>query len=554
MKRRESLQLLALLATGSQTGSSQQAAPTLAQRIDKPTLMAALKVLGLEFPDAQLDLMLRNVNRSLTSIDTLRQIPVPYDTAPAFQFNPRLPGSTLPKAGRFRPAKTKAPRDWTRPEDLAFRPLTELAALLRAKRVTSTALTKMYLERLKQLSPKLLCTVTVTEDLALEQARTADAEIRKGKYRGPLHGVPWGAKDLFATKGIPTTWGAEPFEKQVFDYNAAVVDKLDKAGAVLVGKMSMGALAMGGLWFAGMTKTPWNLELTSSGSSAGSASATAAGLLGFAIGTETLGSIISPSIRCGVVGLRPTFGRVSRHGAMALSWTMDKIGPICRSVEDCALVLKAIHGADARDATSVEAPFNWEPAQPLARLRVGFLQKDFDSLKDAEKKLYDEALADLAKAGVQLNPVELPEFETAPLMMILSAEGATAFDDLTREGGVNQLKDQGPGAWPNSFRSSRLIPAVEYLRASRARTLLMQSFDRFMKDWDVLVSPPYAGSILTATNFTGHPQITVPCGFVDGLPRGLVFTGRLYEEGLPMRVALAYEKATKWHTMQPQIA
>jgi Asp-tRNA(Asn)/Glu-tRNA(Gln) amidotransferase A subunit family amidase len=315
----------------------------------------------------------------------------------------------------------------------------------------------------------------------------------------------------------------------------------------------MGALAMGGLWFNGMTKTPWKPALTSSGSSAGSASATAAGLVGFSIGTETLGSIISPSIRCGTVGLRPTYGRVSRHGAMALSWTMDKIGPICRSVEDTALVLQAIYGPDGRDSTVLDAPFLWDPARKLSSLKIGIVQGDFDTLKEDEKALYQQAIADLKKAGVKMTPVVIPEFDVNPLRIILNAEAAAAFDDITRDGAVDKLRDQSAGAWPNSFRTSRMIPAVEYIRASRARTLLMQTMDKFFADWDVIVSPPYAGNLLTTTNLTGHPQVVVPCGFVDGLPRGLVFTGRVCEEGSPLRVALAFEKATKWHLQKPTL-
>ncbi|MDQ2944702.1 MAG: amidase, partial [Acidobacteriota bacterium] len=393
---------------------------------------------------------------------------------------------------------------------------------------------------------------TFTEEQALAQAARADSEIRRGHYRGPLHGIPWGAKDLFATKGIKTTWGAEPYQNQVFDYDSAVVERLEKAGAVLIAKLSMGALAQGGLWFGGMTKTPWNLDLTSSGSSAGSASATSAGLTGFAIGTETLGSIVSPSTRCGVVGLRPTYGRVSRFGAMGLSWTMDKVGPICRSVEDCAIVLNAIRGSDTRDLAAVDAPFAWQPKLGLTRLRVGVLQGDFDRIKGDNKAVYDQAIADLRSTGMKLEPVELPKFNAGPLRLILNSEAAAAFDDLTRSGGVNQLKGQTANDWPNSFRVARLIPAVEYIRAQRARTLLMQEMDKFMSNWDVLVSPTNSGSLLV-TNLTGHPQIVVPCGFPNNNPVGLLFTGPLYQEGTPMRAALIFEQATKWHTMHPKV-
>jgi Asp-tRNA(Asn)/Glu-tRNA(Gln) amidotransferase A subunit family amidase len=519
-------------------------------RIDKELLIAALKVMGLQFTGPQLDLMLPRVNRLLGQLEGVRKIDVPLDTEPAFRFSPQLPGREWPKKARFQPLKHKARTGWKDVHDLAFWPVTQLAPLVRAKKVSSQALTRMYLDRLKRYAPALNCVITFTEELAMEQAQRADTEIRRGKYRGPLHGIPWGAKDLFATKGIRTTWGAEPFQNQVPDHNATIVDRLEQAGAVLIAKLSLGALAMGGLWFGGMTRTPWDPERTSSGSSAGSASATAAGLAGFTIGTETLGSIISPSIRCGVVGLRPTYGRVSRYGAMGLSWTMDKVGPICRSVEDCALVLRAICGPDGRDASVLDAPFGWEPARPLSGLRVGVLEKEFEQTDDKEKELFRRALDDLGKTGVKLEPVELPRFDAGSLLVILSAEGATAFDDLTRSGGVDQLKDQGPGAWPNSFRSSRMIPAVEYLRAQRARTLLMRAMDEFMAKWDALVSPP--GASLTITNLTGHPQIVVPCGFIDKLPRGLVFTGRLCEEGLPMRVALAYEQSTQWHTQRPE--
>jgi Asp-tRNA(Asn)/Glu-tRNA(Gln) amidotransferase A subunit family amidase len=430
--------------------------------------------------------------------------------------------------------------------------VTELAPLVRARRISSIELARMCLERLKKHAPALNCVITLTEDLALDQAAAADSQLRRGRYRGALHGIPWGAKDLLATKGIPTTWGAEPFRKQVFDYDATVVERLRNAGAVLVAKLSMGALAQGGLWFGGMTKTPWKLDQSSSGSSAGSAAATAAGLVGFAIGTETLGSIVSPSIRCGVVGLRPTYGRVSRYGAMGLSWTMDKIGPICRSVQDCALVLDAIHGPDGRDRTVTSDPFHWEPRKPLAGLRIGLLQKAFERFKDGEKVVYEQALADLGKAGVRMKPVELSDEDGQRLRFLLVAEAAAAFDDITRDGRVAELKGQAAGDWPNTFRASRLIPAVEYIRAQRARTLLIQKMEKFFADWDVIVTPP--NGLLTTTNLTGHPQVVVPCGFVDGMPRGLSFIGNLYDEGSPLRVALAYEQATEWHTRRPQLA
>ena len=547
LDRRDWLKLLGVLAAA--TTAPAQAPPTTPPRVSKDQIQTALHLLGIEFEEAKLDMMLPNVNRALTNYEELRKINIPLDTEPAARFYPTHPQPT--KTARFAPTSRK-PRRFEDLEQLAFEPVTELASLIKARRVTSTDLTKMYLARLKQHAPKLLCVITFTDDLALEQAARADQEIRRGKYRGPLHGIPWGAKDLFSLKGIRTTWGAEPYQNQVFDYNATVVDRLEQAGAVLLAKLSMGALAQGGLWFGGMTKTPWNLEQTSSGSSAGSASSTAAGLVGFSLGTETLGSIISPATRCGCAGLRPTYGRVSRFGAMGLSWSMDKVGPICRSVEDCALVLRAIYGSDGKDLSVVDAPFDWQPKLGLKGLRIGLLQAEFDRLPKDTKPLYDQAIVDLARSGAKLIPVALPEFNAGPLRVILSAEAAAAFDDLTREGGIDLLKGQAAGDWPNSFRSSRVIPAVEYIRAQRARTLLAREVDRFMADWDVLVSPSFT-NLLLVTNLTGHPQQVVPCGFTGGLPASIVFTGKLYQEGTPMRVARAYEQATQWHTMHPKL-
>jgi Asp-tRNA(Asn)/Glu-tRNA(Gln) amidotransferase A subunit family amidase len=342
----------------------------------------------------------------------------------------------------------------------------------------------------------------------------------------------------------------------MIDYDATVIERLRDAGAVLVAKLSMGALAMGGRWFAGMTRNPWQPEETntgSSGSSAGSSSATSAGLVGFTLGTETLGSIVSPSSRCGVVGLRPTYGRISRFGAMGLSWTMDKIGPICRGVEDCAAVLHALYGPDGRDITVGDAPFHWNPDAPLSKMRIGYLKAEFEQGNDQRKAMYQTALDALRSAGAKLEPMELPQFPTGSLLIILNAEAAAAFDDLTRSGGVNQLSGQGPGDWPNSFRTSRFIPAVEYLRAQRARTLLMRQMDELMSQWDVFVSPAPGSASLSITNLTGHPAIVVPCGFINNLPQAIMFTGRLYDEASPLRVALAFERATPWHTMHPKL-
>jgi Asp-tRNA(Asn)/Glu-tRNA(Gln) amidotransferase A subunit family amidase len=506
--------------------------------------------------------MLRGVNQALFGYEGLRKVDVPLDTEPAFTFRPGLPDRTPIKGPqRFDTNISRMiPRAPANIEDAAFLRVVDLAPMVRSRVVSSTDLTKMYLERMKKYSPKLLCLITLTEELALEQAAVADKEIRAGKYRGPMHGIPFGVKDLFDTKGILTTFGAEPYQTRVPTYDATVVERLRAAGAVLIAKLSMGALAQGGLWFQGMTKTPWNTEATSSGSSAGSASATAAGLVGFSLGTETLGSIVSPSQACGTVGLRPTYGRISRYGAMGLSWTMDKIGPICRGVEDCALVLNACYGPDGKDRTVAADPFHWEPHRPLASMKIGILQSEFDRAQPELKKVWDQAIADLTKAGVKMTATEFPEDGPA-IRFLLSAEAATAFDDITRDGQVRNLRGQAPNDWPNSFRTSRLIPAVEYIRAQRVRTLLVQKFERFMSDWDAIVMPPNA--LLTTTNLTGNPQVVMKCGFTENtrtdgtkvqVPRSISFLGKIYDEGAPLRVALAYESVTEWHKKNPTLS
>ncbi|MES1261597.1 MAG: amidase [Acidobacteriota bacterium] len=552
LERRTWLKLMAALAAMPGATAQTPAEPG-PPRVSKEMVAAALAVMGLQFTDAQIEMMLPPVNRALASFEDLRQIEIPVETPPAMLFSPVLPGRPAPRGrSTYRAPKAAAPVRFKDPEELAFLPAIQLGALIRSKKITSAALTKMYLERLKTYSPRLLCVITLTEDLALEQAKQADADLRRGRHHSPLHGVPYGAKDLFDTKGIRTTWGAEPYENRVPASDATVIEKLRSAGAVLVAKLSMGALAQGGLWFGGLTKTPWNYEMTSSGSSAGSGSATAAGLVGFSIGTETLGSIISPSTRCGVAGVRPTFGRVSRAGAMALCWSMDKIGPICRSVADCAEVLRIISGPDGKDLTVTSAPLHWDARKPVGKMKVGFLAADFEAKNEKIRPVYAAALDALRGAGVKLEAMQMPKFPLNAIQFVLDAEAAAAFDDLTRSGGVDQLSGQTAGDWPNQFRSSRLIPAVEYIRAQRARTVYMEQFAAFMSEWDAFVSPTSSPS-LTATNLTGHPQVVAPCGFVDGLPQGLLFTGRLYDEGTPMRLAYAYEQATDWHTKHPTL-
>jgi Asp-tRNA(Asn)/Glu-tRNA(Gln) amidotransferase A subunit family amidase len=596
VRRRRFLQTVpAAVAAGLAAPALAQAPQEQARRINKETLECGEKLFGVDFSDAEEEQALTGVNRNLDAYDQLRAIDVPLDTEPAITFRPYLPGKK-PKPGATPGARIKvtlrasaAPRSSL--EDLAFQPVTALAPLVQRREVSSTDLTRMYLDRLKKFGPKLNCVVTITEELALAQAAEADREIRSGKYKGPLHGIPWGAKDLFATKGIPTTWGAGPFQDQVFDYDATIVERLREAGAVLVAKLSMGALAQGDRWFRGQTKTPWNLENGSSGSSAGPGSATAAGLVGFSIGTETRGSIISPSAVNGVTGLRPTYGRVSRHGAMALSWTMDKIGPMCRSIEDCALVFNAIYGPDGKDDTVVDAPFAWTPDVPLTRLKIGYLRTEFEpqaatnnegrggrgegggrgdaagrgdgrgrgpTLSPEEQRrrteerlaLLNGALDVYRKAGATLHPIELSETLTkysSAISFVLSTEAAAAFDDLTRSPGI---KDESLGSWPNTFRTHRFVPAVEYIRAQRIRTLLMREMDKLMSEYDVFLSATNSAS-LGLTNLTGHPAVATRAGFVANAPLMLMVTGRLYDEATTLRVALAHERATKWNATNP---
>ncbi len=452
-------------------------------------------------------------------------------------------------------SKIKTPRLPDNLEDIAFWPVTQLAALIRAKQISSVELTKLYLDRLQRYDPILKCVVTLTDDLALKQARRADREIARGEYRGPLHGIPYGAKDLLATRGIRTTWGAEPYRDQVPTVNATVIDRLEEAGAVLIAKLSVGALAWGDVWLDGvMTKNPWNLEEGSSGSSAGSASATAAGLVGFAIGTETLGSIVSPSNRCRVTGLRPTFGRVSRFGAMALSWSMDKIGPISRSVEDCAIVFDAIRGPDARDRTVTDYPFNFDARLDVKQLRVGYVKSAF--AKERNNQVNDNVTLRVLKAlGIKLVPIELPDFPYDALNIILFAEAAAAFDELTRSNRDDLLARQVKDAWPNVFRHSRLIPAVEYIQANRIRALAMQALHDVMNAAriDVYVAPSFDDDLIR-TNLTGHPAVVVPNGVtLEGKSSSITFTGQLYGEAKALAVAKAYQDATDFHHRHPDL-
>ena len=525
--------------------------------ITDETIVAAAEVAGVTFSPEDRALMLDAVKGQTRSLDQLHAIPLENAVAPAMIFTP-LPRAGAVPTGPQHPVRMSRRPATARParlEDLAFAELTTLADLVRRRVVTSVDLTTMYLARLERLDPKLLCTTTVLRERALAQARAADAEIAAGRWRGPLHGIPWGAKDLLAVRGAPTTWGSAPFRDQRFDEDATVVQRLDAAGAVLIAKLTLGELAQGDRWYGGMTRNPWKLDQGSSGSSAGPGSATAAGCVGFAIGSETLGSISSPSTRNGVTGLRPTFGRVPRTGAMALSWSMDKLGPMCRSVEDCALVFSALHGPDGRDQTVHAAPFNWDGDAPLRGLKVGYVKSAFDAPLERHptKPFDDAALGVLRGLGLELIPVELPDFNYNAMRIILTAEAGAAFDAFTRSGRVREMAQQGAGAWPNQFRTSRFIPAVDYVNANRVRTLAIEAWDVLMRQLDVIVAPT-AGTQLTATNLTGHPAVILPNGFRDdGTPVSLTFLGRLFGEESLLRVAHHYQRATPHHHAHPEL-
>jgi Asp-tRNA(Asn)/Glu-tRNA(Gln) amidotransferase A subunit family amidase len=532
-----------------------QASKKGANAVTVASIKEAEKLAGLEFTDDEREMMTRGVNSLKKSLEQLRSIPISNATPPALHFNPLLPGETVntdqqtivfgdtPKVER--PANL---------EDVAFWPVTHLGALLRAQGITSVELTEMYLARLRRFDEQLHCVVTFTDELAMRQAKRADDELAAGKDRGPLHGIPWGAKDLLATRGYPTTWGAAPFKDQVIDMDAAVVERLDAAGAVLIAKLTLGALAMGDYWYKDRTRNPWNAERGSSGSSAGPASATAAGLVGFSIGSETLGSIVSPCTACGVTGLRPTYGRVSRHGAMALSWSMDKLGPMCRTAEDCALVFDAIRGADGRDVTLIDAAFNYDANIDMGELRVGYAE---DTFTDRAMTNGNGAatLETLRSLGANPIPMALPDMPTRPLGIILDAEAAAAFDDLTRSGQDDALTRQGASAWPNAFRTARFIPAVEYIQANRARTLLMEAMRPLFEEVDVYIAPPWGGSNLLITNLTGHPSVVLPNGFTDkGMPTSMTFMANLFDEARLLAFARAFQNATVHHRAHPPLS
>jgi len=543
---------LAILAgTSFSRQQATEEAPAIGTEIGTEEVAAAEELIGLELDQEEREFLLDGLRQNLRRYEALRRIELPNSVPPALEFDPVLPGMRFERAQR--PVRFADPGEVERPEsdeELAFLSVPELGALLRARQVTSTDLTRLYLDRLRKYGPKLECVVTLTEELALEQARRADAEIAAGKIRGPLHGIPYGAKDLLAVEGYRTTWGAKPYEDQRLDETATVIRRLEEAGAVLVAKLTLGALAWGDVWFGGTTRNPWNLEEGSSGSSAGSASATAAGLVGFAIGSETWGSIVSPCTRCGVTGLRPTYGRVSRAGAMALSWSMDKLGPICRTVEGCALVFDAIRGPDGIDGTLYDLPFNYDAELPLSKVRIGYVKQAFERAKVRKDQRTLQVLRDL---GVELIEVELPGLPVQALSFILNAEAAAAFDVLTRSDADDQLVRHVEQAWPNVFRQSRFVPAVEYIQANRARTLVMRRMAEIFREVDVYLAPSFGGNLLL-TNLTGHPAVVLPNDLSRGRkPGSITLTGDLFGEAELLAVARRIQVATDFHRRHPDL-
>lgn len=550
------------------------------QTITADMLRHAIDMAGLTFSDADQKQMLDAVNQNLTRFKDLRQIDIPNDVSPPFHFSALVPGMTLDRKAMPFVMSTPAVKRPAHLEDVAFWPVVQLAHLIRTRQVTSTELTTMYLDRLHRYNPLLNCVVTTTDALALAQAKQADAEIAAGKYKGPLHGIPWGAKDIIAVKGYKTTWGSGAYKDQVIDKDASIVEMLREAGAVLVAKLTSGEIAQGDRWFGGQTKNPWDPATGSGGSSAGPGSATAAGLVGFSIGTETSGSILGPSSRCGVTGLRPTLGRISRDGVMALSWTQDRLGPMCRYAEDCALVMRVISRADGRDLSCVDLPFNWNATLDLKTIRVGYLKTAFDENEDPIGRERQQATFDaVTKLGFTIVPVEVPEFTTD--VSAINVESATFFDGLMRSGRDALLTNPGRA---NGWKGERVLPAVDYLQSQRIRMMMMMKLAEATKHVDVYLGPSNGGAPAPAggpggpggpggggggrqrrqgagqrhsamANLATYPAVAVPNGFgPTGLPTSLTFFARPFKETELLAVVKAYQDATAHHLKHPTLA
>ena len=539
-------------------------------------IAAAEHLAGVRYTEAERTQMLDNLAAQLDLAQQRRRVALPGALAPATRFDPRLPGFAMPQPGPFAPATGPVlplPDD---PADIAYAPVGTLAGWLRAGALSSRRLTEIYLERIARIAPRLECFVTVTADLARAQADNADSLLAAGTYLGPLHGIPWGCKDILDTAGIGTGWGAEPWRDRVPDADATVVRLLTAAGAVLLGKLTVGALAYGDIWYGGRTRNPWNTEEGSSGSSAGSGAATAAGLVGFSLGTETLGSIVAPSTRCGTTGLRPTFGRVPRTGAMPLCWTLDKIGPMVRAVDDAALVLNALNVADPADPCNIPAPLGYDAAAPVAGMRVGYFPADFAG--EGADDLDRAALDALRGLGVVLVALERPDLPYGALMSTLFAEAAASFEDMTLTDQDDTLTWQEAGSWPNTFRKARFLTAIDHIQLDRLRRRVMQDMDAAFQGVEAMVGPSLAGPMLIITNYTGHPCLVLRSGFarretrsplslararldqgtagtgaLHTVPHTICLYGRLFDEGTILRLGRALEAALAVRDRRPPI-
>lgn len=521
-------------------------------KFSKTDIKRAQKLAGVEFSRSEISTMHEYLQRNLDGYKEARTKSLANDVSPAVYFNPLPYGFKIEseqKQNDFQLNKSvEMPDNFN---DLAFYSVADLSVLIREQKVTSTQLTQLYIERIKKYDGQLESVITITEDLALRQAKKADEEIAAGNYKGPLHGIPYGVKDLLTVEGYPTTWGAAPYKNQMLTGTATIVNKLEEAGAVLIAKLVSGTLARGDVWFGGKTKNPWDLKQGASGSSAGSGSATSAGLVGFSIGTETLGSITSPSTRCGITGLRPTYGRVSRAGVMTLSWSMDKVGPMCRTSKDCALVFEVIHGSDSRDASAVQAAFNY--STDISDLKVAYFKNLFDEDTTTVGDNNRSALEMLAEMGIEMDSISLPESPSySTFDVILRSEAGAFFDELVISGEHTDLTEQDERSRANSLRQSRFVPAVEYIQANRHRRLLMEEFHNIIKEYDVIVTPTFGGSQLLITNLTGQPVISVPNGFdEEDHPTSISFLGNLYDEAKILAMAIAFQEATDFDEKHP---
>jgi Asp-tRNA(Asn)/Glu-tRNA(Gln) amidotransferase A subunit family amidase len=525
--------------------------------ITKADLLSSAKLMDLQFTGPEIDSLYNDVLDNVANYKAMHTLSLNNSTPLSLWHSAILPGMKFNKVQKpilwDAALNVKLPAD---KNELAFYSVEQLASLIKNKKISSLELTTFFIERIKKYGDTLQCVISLQENLALAQAKQADAEIAAGKYRGQLHGIPYGLKDLFAVKDTKTTWGAAPYKDQVIQEDAFVYQKMKAAGAVLVAKFTLGALAMGDYWFGGRTKNPWNLNYGSSGSSAGSTSATVAGLVPFAIGTETWGSIVSPATTCGATGLRPTFGSISRSGAMALSYSLDKVGPITRSANDAAIVFNYLHGTDGKDGSAVDMPFNYAPKTNLKTLKIAYAKNYFDKIKDTNRSEF-EVLKQFKRMGIELIPINFPDsgvYQFNIMDIIIGAECAAQFDEMTRSGVDDALTRQTKNDWPNQFRTSRFTPAVEYINAQRHRTILMQKVNEIVAQYDAIICPSRGGGNQSAiTNLTGHPVVCVPTGLDPKykLPTGISFVGKLFDEATILAIAHQYQKATGWDEMHP---